>query len=124
MTTQVTKDFDAERTSTNGAKPTVFTLGGKQFTIRQFVSAEVLGEFSRREVGGYADLLDSYDEFVKACIEPGQGEQWDKIRKEADPPITVGAVEEVVDWIMGEVSARPTAASSSSRPGRGARQGT
>lgn len=124
MANEVTKDFDAERVVTNGRGPSTFTVGGKRFTLREFVSAEVLAEFSRREVDGYAGLLESYDEFVKACVEPEQGKQWDVIRKEANPPLTLGSVEAVVDWVMGEVSARPTVASSSSRPGRGARQGT
>lgn len=124
MASEVTKDFDAERVEANGKKPSTFTVGGQKFTLRPFVSAEVLAEFGRREVQHYGDALDAYDTFIKACVLDGEAEGWDKVRREAEPPLTVGQVEKILWWIMEEVADRPTAASSPSRPGRGARQGT
>lgn len=119
----VVKDFDVER-SANGKPAETFVVGGERFTIRQFVSAEVLADFGRREVKNFGDTMEAYDQFVKQCIEPGDAEKWDKVRKEADPPLTVGAVEQILWWVMDLVTGRPTEASSSSGRGRGARAAT
>jgi hypothetical protein len=121
----VTKDFDVERVAEYGKKKAAtFSLGGEKFTLKTAVSAEVLAEFGRREVAHYGDALEAYDKFIVACLDNGDGAKWDKVRKEANPPLTVGQVESVLWWIMDEVADRPTAASSPSRPGRGARQAT
>lgn len=120
----VTKNFDEERVSTNGKKPVTFSLGGETFTIRQYVSADVLATFGRRQVANFGDTMEAYDEFLKACILEADGPKWDKVRREADPPITVGAVERVLWWVMDQVTDRPTEASSSSRRGRAAQAAT
>jgi hypothetical protein len=120
---EVTKDFDVERTA-NGAPQQTFTLGGEKFTVRRFVPAEVLAEFGRREVKNFGDTLDAYDKLVKACLEDSDGEKWDKVRREADPPLTLGAVEQVLWWLVDAASGRPTEASSSSRRGRAAQAAT
>lgn len=116
---EVTKNFDAERVS--GSKdPVTFTVGGEMFTVREWVPADVLGEFGRREVSHYGDTLDAYDNFVKQCVVEADAEKWDKVRKEADPPLTLGQVETILWWLVGQVTDRPTEASSSSRRGRAA----
>jgi hypothetical protein len=117
---EATKNFDEERVHANGAKAVTFELGGEKFTIREYVSAEVLAVFGRRQVANFGDTMEAYDEFVKECVVPGDAEKWDKVRAEADPPLTVGAVERVLWWIMDQVTDRPTEASSSSRRGRAA----
>lgn len=122
--TEVTKDFDSERTSRNGKKPVTFAIGGETFTVREHVSAEVLANFGRREVRHYGDTLDAYDTFIKECIVESDAKKWDKVRKEADPPLTIGAVEQVLWWIMEQAADRPTEASSSSRRGRAAQAAT
>lgn len=116
---EVTKDFDVERTAGTRESST-FTVGGEKFTVREWVSADVLAEFGRREVSHYGDTLDAYDKFVKECIVEADGEKWDKVRKEADPPLTLGQVETILWWLVGQVTDRPTEASSSSRRGRAA----
>jgi hypothetical protein len=121
--TEVMKDFDAERT-VNGKTPERFSVGGQQFTVRQYVSAEVLGEFGRREVANFDDTLQAYDRLLKECLVPEDGEKWDKVRREADPPLTIGAIESIVFWTIDKVSGRPTEASSSSRRGRAAQAAT
>lgn len=120
----VTKNFDEERVSTNGKAPVTFALGGETFTVRPYVSAEVLAEFGRRQVANFGETLDAYDEFVKGCILEEDAPKWDKVRKDADPPLTVGAVEQVLWWIMDQAAGRPTEASSSSRRGRAAQAAT
>lgn len=119
----VTKNFDEER-AVNGKKPVTFSLGGETFTIRPYVSAEVLGAFGRRQVANFGDTLDAYDEFVKGCILEADAAKWDKVRAEADPPLTIGAIEQVLWWVMDQASDRPTEASSSSRRGRAAQAAT
>lgn len=118
-----TKDFDAERNS-NGQPEQTFVLGGETFTVRRFVHADVLATFGRRDVQNFGDTLDAYDGFVKACLAEGDAEKWDKVRREADPPLTVGTVEQVLWWIMDQATGRPTEASSSSRRGRAAQPAT
>ncbi len=121
----VSKNFDAERVAqSNGKKPATFVVGGETFTIREWVSAEVLADFGRREVAHFGDTMDAYDTFIKQCLVEADTEKWDKVRKTADPPLTVGQVETIIWWAMDEVADRPTEASSSSRRGRGARQDT
>lgn len=117
------KDFDAER-NLNGTPPETFTLGGEKFTVRQVVSANVLAVFGRRQVVHFGETLDAYDEFVKSCLVPEDAEKWDKVRREADPPLTVGAIEKVLWWLMDVAAGRPTEASSSSRRGRAAQAAT
>lgn len=121
--TEVMKDFDAERT-VNGKKPERFSVGGQRFTLRQYVSAEVLGEFGRRQVKNFDDTLQAYDKLLKECLVPEDGENWDKVRQGADPPLTIGAIESIVFWTIDMVSGRPTEASSSSRRGRAAQAAT
>jgi hypothetical protein len=115
--TEVTKDFDQER-AVNGAKPTTFSVGGQKFTVRPYVSADVLGEFGRRQVSHFGDTLDAYDKLVKECIAEDEAAKWDKVRHESDPPLTIGAIEQIVFWLIDSVSGRPTEAPSSSRRGR------
>jgi len=121
-----TKDFDVERlANANGnGKPITFTVGGKKFTVREFVSAEVMGNFGRRQVANFGDTLEAYDAFIKGCILEKEGAAWDKVRVEADPPISVGAIEQILWWLMDVASGRPTEASSSSRRGRVAQTAT
>lgn len=115
------RDFDVERVARkNGSKPSTFTVGGVKFTIREFVSAEVLGEFGRRQVTNFGDTLDAYDKLVKSCIIEADAEKWDKVRQEAEPPLEVGAIESIMWWLMDVTAGRPTEASSSSRRGRAA----
>lgn len=123
MSEAVDKDFDVERT-VNGAKPKRFSVGGQKFQVRPYVSAEVLGEFGRREVANFDDTLQAYDKLVKECLEPDNGKAWDKVRQEADPPLTIGAIEQIVFWLIEQVSGRPTEAPSSSRRGRAAQTAT
>lgn len=111
------KDFDVERLK-NGKDPETFTIGGEKFTLRDYVPAESLALFSRTEVNGFADTLKVYDEFVKAVVIEKDYPKWEKVRQEADPPLTLWAVEQVVFWAMGVAAGRPTEASSSSRRGR------
>ena len=113
------RDFDVERTA-NGQAQTTFTVGGHKFTVRRFVNADVLAQFGKRNITNFGDTMDAYDAFVKACVEEADAEQWDKVRAEADPPLTVGAVEQVLWFIMDAATGRPTEASSSSRRGRAA----
>lgn len=117
------RDFDVERTANGQPQPT-FVVGGERFTVRRFVGAEVLGNFGRRDVRHYGDTLDAYDEFVKACVEEGEAEKWDKVRTEADPPLSVGSIEQIVFWVMEQAAGRPTEAPSSSRRGRAAQAAT
>jgi hypothetical protein len=119
------KNFDTERAlEQNGRKPVTFVVGGETFTLRDWVSAEVLADFGRRDVAHFGDTMEAYDAFMKACILEGDAKKWDKVRKDADPPLTVGFVEKVLWWVMDQVSDRPTAASSSSRRGRAAQAAT
>ena len=124
-TPEVTKDFDAERVA-GQKKPTTFSIGGEKFTVREFVSADVLADFGRREVANFADATEAYDNLVKECVVAGDGAKWDKVRsykpeKESDPPpLTVGQIESIIWWLVDVVADRPTEASSSSRRGRGA----
>ena len=120
---EVTKDFDVDR-AVNGKKPETFSIGGERFTVRPYVSAQVLADFGRREVANFGDTVEAYDTFVKECVVEGDAAKWEKVRAEADPPISVGAIEQVVWWLMDKVSGRPTEASSSSRRGRTAPAGT
>jgi len=113
------RDFDVERTA-NGQPQTTFKVGGEEFTVRRFVNADVLADFGKRSIANFGETMDAYDAFVKACVEEGDAEKWDKIRKEADPPLTVNAVEQVLWFIMDAATGRPTEASSSSRRGRAA----
>lgn len=117
------KDFDAER-SVNGKEPVTFKVGGETFTVRPHVPADVLAEFGRRQVANFGDTMDAYDAFMKSCIVEQDGEKWDKVRREADPPLTVGDVEQVLWWVLDQATGRPTEASSSSRRGRAAQTAT
>ena len=113
------RDFDAERTA-NGQPQVTFKVGGEEFTVRRFVSADVLADFGRRDITNFGDTMEAYDTFVKACIEEADVPKWEKVRKEADPPLTVNAVEQILWHIMDVATGRPTEVSSPSRRGRAA----
>lgn len=111
------RDFDAERTA-NGQPQVTFKVGGETFTVRRFVPANALAEFGRRSITNFGDTMEAYDAFLKSCVEESDAEKWDKVRAEADPPLTVGAVEQILWFVMDAAAGRPTEASSSSRRGR------
>lgn len=114
-----TRDFDAERTATNGSapKPKTFTLGGYKFTLRPRVRPEVM-RLSSGEAMTIADTVTAYDTFVKQVIIPEDAEMWDKVRAEAEPEITLHEIEELSGWLLEQAAGRPTDAPSSRGRGR------
>lgn len=118
MSGEVTKDFDAER-STNGEapKPKTFTMGGYKFTLRARVRPEVM-KLSSGEAMTIADTVVAYDTFIKQILVEGDAEMWDKVRAEAEPEITLHDIEELSGWLLEQAAGRPTDAPSSRGRGR------
>lgn len=65
------------------------------------------------------DMLQSGDETVLACLEPGSHEAWARLRSpDAPQPLTFDEVFELADYLLGRVAGIPTSAPADSSAGR------
>lgn len=115
------KDFDKEREATDARRDLSFTVGGVTFVAKKATVPEAMKAFSTEPEAGEArkNILDVYDEWVISMLEdPAQEKEWRRVRKEADPPLTMHVIEEVVFWLVEVAAGRPTGRPSSSGRGR------
>lgn len=121
----MSKDFDSERVAEIDASAREFTIGGEQFTIRVATAPEVYVRYwdalrdSSSADGNLTntEFLAVLDNTVLALIEPGEADRWQTVRADAEPPITIRAISQVVDYCMGVQSGRPPTQASSSSNG-------
>lgn len=121
----MSKDFDSERVAEIDASAREFTIGGEQFTIRVATAPEVYVRYwdalrdSSSADGNLTntEFLAVLDDTVVALIEPGETDRWRHVRENADPPVTIRAISQVVDYCMGVQSGRPPTQASSSSNG-------
>lgn len=105
-----------------------FVIGGETFTFRPSVRPEdVLDWFEMRtgeSLTGDDGLtqrqqVEVYDRTVLAFLEPSQDEAWAKVRADADPPITIKDISDLIEWLFEEQAGRPTSQPSDSSTGSG-----
>lgn len=111
------KDFDGERLKQAEGRDTEFKVGGETFHARLFVSPEALAKYDFPGTG-MEDVAKGFDEFVTAMIVPADAKKWAKVRKDADPPLSLANIEAIASWLIDQATGRPTKASSASTPGR------
>lgn len=119
------RDFDAEREDRFGNQDRKFKIAGELFEIRPSVKPEVIFDIIDvpRE-GNPRDTVDLADETIKAgLLDEEMRSRWDRIRDEADPPISGQEIAEISQWCIEVWGARPTVAPPASQPG-GATTGT
>jgi hypothetical protein len=84
----------------------------------QKAMAEMIAMGVRNDLSN-TQFLARLDETVLALIDPDQADRWKRVREQADPPITLRAIREVVDYCMEVQSGRPPTQVSSSSNGSG-----
>lgn len=64
------------------------------------------------------DAIRVYDQTILAFMEPGQDEKWQKVRNaDAENPLSVQDLSDLIQWLFEEVSGRPTEQPSGSSNG-------
>lgn len=117
------KNFDEARKERE-QRDRSFQIGGEDFTYRPAVAPEAILRWSQMTGGEMADELTEeqalaiFDETVVAFLEPGQEEQWAKVRDpEAAHPLNISDLRELVSWLFEEQTGRPTEPPSDSSDG-------
>ena len=113
------RDFDAERekVAEDRADDLAFKVGGETFHVRPFIEPEVLVAFDS-EGDGMLGVVNGFDRFVKALILPEENDAWDRVRKEAKPPLNLHTIEQIASELMKLGTGRPTSAPSPLPRGR------
>lgn len=114
------KNFDEAREARIG-RDRSFQIGGEPFVLRSGIRPEALEEYETMTSdtrGGEA--LRIIDDLIISMIEPdGDAEaRWLNLRKQDEDPITMEDMGELVDWMISEMTGRPTTAPSPSPGGR------
>lgn len=119
----MTKNFDEGRQE-RLARQRSFTIGGETFTYKASVAPEVYLDWSKMVGGEYGDELtevksiEIFDATIVGFLEPGQEEKWQKVRAiDAEFPLTLADMKDVVRYLFEENSGRPTGPSSDSSGG-------
>lgn len=118
------KNFDEEREQLKDKRDLEFVIGGERFHVRPFIAPETMDAFTAntgkdaKEGERAKTLLEVYDGWVEAVLVEGEAKKWAKVRKEANPPLSLHDIEEVVFWLVEVAAGRPTERSSSSGAGR------
>lgn len=119
------RNFDEARQE-RLAQERSFTIGGQTFEYRASVAPEAYLEWSKMVGGEYGDDLteeksiEIFDSTIVAFLKPGQDEKWKAVRSpDAEIPLTLGDMKDVVRFLFEENSGRPTGASSASSGGSG-----
>lgn len=131
------KDFDQERAQ-RANKDRAFRINGYEFQYRPAVAPQSLlpwsrmvgGEFVERHADGSVVLgpdnaplsslseekaLEIYDQTIRAFLVPGQEDKWEAARDpNAENPINLGDLTNLIVWLFEETSGRPTGPPSSS----------
>lgn len=114
------KDFDTARAERLN-RERVFRIGGRDFTYRASVAPESLLAWDQREEKDGQEFLDVIDETVIAFLEPGQEEAWSQVRAaDVENPLNISDIVDVIQWLFGEQSGRPTGPPSESTNGHAA----
>lgn len=114
------RDFESERLErlTGREDQLEFTIGGEKFKLLPSVPPETMAAFDELSGGTAADTVKGFDKFMALVMSEDDHARWLKVRKEADPPLSLHDIETVVFWALEQITGRPTGASSSSGRGR------
>lgn len=122
---ELSRDFDAERQARTRRRTLTFTVGGETFRMKPFVTPEDMDSFRQPEGAEKPkDPMEVYDSYVKRMVLEEDAPKWDIVRKEADPPLNLQDVEDVVFFLVEAAAGRPTERPSSSGRGPSASTGT
>ncbi len=113
------RDFDLEREQGKNRRQLTFKAGGETFRVKAFVSPEQMDSFKEGDEPDEPDSTGAkvYDRYIKNMLESEDVANWDKVRKEADPPLSLADIETICYWLIEVATGRPTERLSSS--GRG-----
>lgn len=101
-----------------------FVVRGETFTW-QDVRPEVLTAFTpETEVdpdkpGSDVGVWKQLDEQISLFLVPEDRERWLKLRERDENPVTIIQLNEILTWLVGEQTERPSQTPSPSGPGRG-----
>lgn len=101
-----------------------FVVRGETFTW-QDVRPEVLTAFQpETEVDPEkpetnVDIWKQLDEQISLFLVPEDRERWAKLRAREENPVTIIQLNEILTWLVGEQTERPSQTPSPSGPGRG-----
>lgn len=118
------KNFDEVRLE-RAALERSFQIGGETFSYRSSVLPEDLLPYFKMRTKEPGEPLTQeqqiaiYDDTVILYLADGEDKKWRKVRKEADPPISLSDIVDLIDWLFEEQASRPTGAPSDSSTGSG-----
>ena len=111
------RNFDEER----AAQDLDFVIRGQKFSI-QYVRPEVIAAFEDEEIPDKAvDAVAWTAEHIKLFLNDANGatDRWDKVRGQEQNPVSLGEMNELLQWMIRVNSGLPTEPSAPSAPGRG-----
>jgi hypothetical protein len=114
------RDFDEARKRRQD-KDRSFKIGGETFVMKPGVRPEALADYEK--IGPDStptETLAIIDGIVLSMIDGADGghDRYVKVRESEDDPVTLGDMQELVEWLMEEQTARPTELAPASGGGR------
>lgn len=100
-----------------------FVVRGETFTW-QDVRPEILTAFQPEtkedeESADNSGIWKQLDEQISLFLVPEDRERWAKLRARDENPVTIIQLNEILTWLVGEQTERPSQTPSPSGPGRG-----
>lgn len=104
------RNFDGGRTGrTIPRSERAFIIGGETFHRRNAVRPEAISVAEdATDHDSSAVILQELDKAILLMIEPDGHDRWIALRAREDDPIVLTDVTDVIQWLIGEFSRRPT----------------
>lgn len=116
------KNFDESRyqeRSTRPASERTFVIGGQSFLLRSAVRPEVLARLDEVDMEAPGQVIAAVDSIIVDCLTEADREKWRQVRTTDDEAtlISLQDLTELLQWVMGALSGRPTERPSDSSDG-------
>lgn len=116
------KDFDVARAKRKRSEEErTFKIAGETFVLKNGVRPEALAGFDEiNENSPIADSMGAWDTLFLEMVEDSDDahERYRQIRSDSVDPLTIEDLEDMVGWMMEQVTGRPTGSPSGSTAGR------
>lgn len=115
------KDFDPKRRERVPATvdERTFRIGGEEFVVAEYVRPETIAPIELiKPDSTIAEDLPLMDEIVEGFLQDeADVERWRELRKRVKDPLVYSDIEDVVVWLVGLTTRRPTGRPSDSTDG-------
>lgn len=116
------KNFDESRQARRRTdEQRSFTIGGETFMLKHGVRPEALAVFDTiTEDSSIIDTMGAWDTLFRELVEDTDDAhaRYQRLRDDATDPLDLDDLQELVEWMMEQVTGRPTGSPSGSTDGR------